>query len=105
MGINDTNKYDMVWGKNVGNSEKVCISDYQMNRPGLSPAKSLYSEKWNSTDILSTCAASVAEWSRYMLSFLCENQIKKSLAICSRSWASCPFTRHLCVHIYTANKV
>ena len=91
-------------GEIRGNSTVVSVSVCQADRPGSSPARSACFRKvgfyQRVTDLFPPVPMTGSTKAAHVLSCLCVNACKTSLAICCNSRTSCPVSRPLTVPIY-----
>ena len=91
------------WGNSIMVSVSVCAADH----PSSSPARSVcFSQKGGDLpDVINLFPPQLGTGSpktAHVLSCICDNACKRSLAICRKSRASCPFSRLLSVPIWPA---
>ena len=81
----------------VGNSIMVSVSFYHVGRQGSSPPRSICFRKvdfyQHAIDLSPPVLMTGSPKAVYVLSCLCDNACKRSLAICRKSRASCPVSR------------
>ena len=90
----------------VGNSGMVSVFVCHAGHPGLRPAQSICFRKvecyQNVINFSSPVPTTGSPKAIHVLSCLCDNACKRSLAICRESRASCPVSRLLSVYIWPA---
>ena len=81
-----------------GNSTVVSVSVCQAGHPGLHPARSACFRKVEFYQFAIELFCADGWFNVHVLSCLCDNACKRSLAICCKSRASCPVS--LCLSLY-----
>ena len=90
-------------GNSIIESPSVMQADQARVEPGMICL--YFTEMWRSTSMLSTCLHQcwrLVQQNSPLLSCLCDNACKRSLAIWCKSRASCPVSRPLSVPVWAA---
>ena len=102
--LNNKCLYNVDWGQ--GNSTVVSVSVCQAGRPGSRPARSACFKEvefyQGAIDMFPPVLTTGSTKAVHVLSCLCDNACKRSLAICHKRRALCPVSRFLSVPIWPA---